>query len=974
MQYVVSLALLFVFSFCKPDESSSSSRKREQGKFSLAEEKEASCKNKLFKARQNALNSKLDPKSAKFLLAITDELKAEGCDESNVFKSFIKTRGENVKNLEAECQKKIVAAHKDAVKEKIEEKSSEYVSTIKEELVSEGCDYSDPLTSFVESGGDVDAYESGDESDDSAYLDPNSSYSLSSSQGNLDPDLTYYFDADEDGFGSDDPDHVYDSLPSDFYSTNNEDCDDTESSINPDALEDCKDGEDNDCDGKIDEMEYFTDNDQDTYGTDEESEPTVWKTCLYSPSDDVDEMEDNSVSFNNLDCDDDDDTLHLYKDWYIDKDEDTWGDRLATPVSLCVSSSLEAMTREASDGKEYQYVSNPNDCFDELGSDFDTHIGNDADCDSLISSNDCDDNDDTTQYAQEYDKDCDDRPDFDANSNRRDWCITVDDEGLEDEIDLDKIDLLEDEYTEKMTLHACGTDYDRDGCWAYASDCNDLDYSEDCNDGTEIAGGGSRVSDNGFYTKYLHHFNDDDTCKFPSDAIVDEAFALSYNIDASIEDVSFTWVGKDAIVFSGDYENDDKSGVDYNEDFEFNCSDDEFLVGIDINTDASKPRFEFICKALEGTDGEVVKRRADDESTHCEWFPKEEDTYTYTYKKDQSYTGDHGGYFIEFDDDFTCSSDRFLVGVESTWDLREVFHDKDEDGRNFRYKCCDASYTNTDGKTYRVVQNVCTDFEDPNFVSDTVIVGKRYHKDDTQYKTCTLKAELELKDINYSVELEYSSHVSGFTAAECSTIDTDSDGCYDERSWTECDGNEFLVAEGSEYNDDPKDRIFEHICRALINSSDAQEVNKTNCYWTPYANEWDNKLEFDCGPRYFLAGVRSYHDGTGWSAGGANKEDRRFGYQCCQAQLTDTHGKTFSLVQDWESSDLCKQSGELNDYHEDVSYKAKDEFGSEDGAGEGALMVGVESEHDDGKEDRQFKFKSCIPQPESTYLNEYSFE
>ncbi len=64
--------------------------------------------------------------------------------------------------------------------------------------------------------------------------------------------LVYYRDADGDGYGSEDATLEACTLP-DGYSASMGDCDDADASLNPDEAEECFDGDDNNCDGEIDE-------------------------------------------------------------------------------------------------------------------------------------------------------------------------------------------------------------------------------------------------------------------------------------------------------------------------------------------------------------------------------------------------------------------------------------------------------------------------------------------------------------------------------------------------------------------------------------------------------------------------------------------------------------------------------------------------------------------------------------------------
>ncbi len=118
-------------------------------------------------------------------------------------------------------------------------------------------------------------------------------------------------DADGDGFSAE------------------EDCNDAEAAIHPDADEVC-DGVDNDCDGVIDGSDaagfltYFADADGDGYG-----DPAAMSQGCEIPSGHV---------ADNTDCDDMDPNLSPESVWYADSDGDGFGDA-ANPTTACVQPS-----------------------------------------------------------------------------------------------------------------------------------------------------------------------------------------------------------------------------------------------------------------------------------------------------------------------------------------------------------------------------------------------------------------------------------------------------------------------------------------------------------------------------------------------------------------------------------------------------------------------------------------------------------
>ena len=220
---------------------------------------------------------------------------------------------------------------------------------------------------------------------------------------------TWYYDADEDGYGGARLSVAACDAPS-GYVADFTDCDDLDSSSNPGAAETC-DGADNDCDGTVDEpdaadaLSWYADSDGDGYGDSASS-----SVACDAPSGtvaDASDCDDGDAAINpaasevcdgvDNDCDGlvdgDDASVTGSATWYADSDGDGYGD---------ATSSTEACSVPAG------YVADATDCDDGDGA---TNPAASEVCDSV--DNDCDglvDDDDssvtgTTVWYADYDSD-----------------------------------------------------------------------------------------------------------------------------------------------------------------------------------------------------------------------------------------------------------------------------------------------------------------------------------------------------------------------------------------------------------------------------------------------------------------------------------------------------------------------------------------------------------------------------------------
>lgn len=331
---IFQISCVFLFFSCKPSDNKSldipKNMTKSRTKLGLSVDSEKECKKKFLKGKEESLKNGLEKDSPQYNDAMKLYMQNQQCEASDFYKSFIASINAGI------------PFNPDSV-------STESSSAISDAAVTtESTTSTETSSSFLGSSSNPN-------SENYAQLT-----GFDAAGNYLDPTLTYYFDIDNDGFGSNNPQNIYTDLPFEDYSTNNQDCDDYDEDINPDAKEDCQDQIDNDCDGEIDEQKYFTDADKDGYGTNSETTATVWNTCLYSVVQNVDLLITNSVSVNNKDCDDSDNTLHENAELYIDRDVDGYGVRDGTAITQCLSDSDTAILIGST-----QYVTNTLDCFDD---------------------------------------------------------------------------------------------------------------------------------------------------------------------------------------------------------------------------------------------------------------------------------------------------------------------------------------------------------------------------------------------------------------------------------------------------------------------------------------------------------------------------------------------------------------------------------------------------------------------------------
>ncbi|MEK7632529.1 MAG: putative metal-binding motif-containing protein [Patescibacteria group bacterium] len=170
--------------------------------------------------------------------------------------------------------------------------------------------------------------------------------------GGTDEDLAvtvYYTDADGDGYGAGSGSSEC-ADPGAGYSTVNTDCDDTNGAINPAAVETC-DGEDNDCEGTVDEgavdaLTWFADGDNDGHGNAAISVLSCSEPSGYTADD--------------TDCDDtDNDVYPGDAEWCDGKDNDCDG---VIDINDGDGDGVDACSGDCDDGDAAEFPGNPEVC------------------------------------------------------------------------------------------------------------------------------------------------------------------------------------------------------------------------------------------------------------------------------------------------------------------------------------------------------------------------------------------------------------------------------------------------------------------------------------------------------------------------------------------------------------------------------------------------------------------------------------
>ncbi|XP_030640582.1 hemagglutinin/amebocyte aggregation factor-like [Chanos chanos] len=146
---------------------------------------------------------------------------------------------------------------------------------------------------------------------------------------------------------------------------------------------------------------------------------------------------------------------------------------------------------------------------------------------------------------------------------------------------------------------------------------------------------------------------------------------------------------------------------------------------------------------------------------------------------------------------------------------------------------------------------------------------------------------------------------------------------YDEPLHFACPVRQSISYISSQHDNHREDRLWDFGCKDTFSS-------EPTCFWSEYANDFDQEFTFQCPKNYVLTGMNSYHDN--------HHEDRRWRFHCC-------------LVHN-QCNAVCQWTTYINYFDEPFSWSVPTMN----------YLVGTGSYHSNSKEDRRWRYMYCTRQ------------
>jgi len=166
-------------------------------------------------------------------------------------------------------------------------------------------------------------------------------------------------------------------------------------------------------------------------------------------------------------------------------------------------------------------------------------------------------------------------------------------------------------------------------------------------------------------------------------------------------------------------------------------------------------------------------------------------------------------------------------------------------------------------------------------------------------------------------------------------------GYFDRQQTATCDHDEVLIGLASFHNNRKEDRLWKRRCARLTN--DLGYAIKSHL--TGYINDWDRSMSFSAGSNKIITGFYSYHSNR--------REDRRWRVYYGSTSLTCTPGGWSNWRNSWDR---------------DMTFSCPSR----------AVLNGIQSYHNNRKEDRRWQFKCCnlpsnvyVERRETHWINNY---